>query len=60
MRVTGTETFLVYDIPATLRGVVNNVIGNVPEPGAAAGFMTLLSLLGWRWRGEQFKPSLPS
>jgi hypothetical protein len=33
--VSGTQTFTVFDIPASLRGVVNNVTANVPDGGAA-------------------------
>ncbi len=33
--VEGTEAFTVYDVPATLRGVVRNVTRNIPD--AAAG-----------------------
>lgn len=41
--VSGTETFTVYDIPANLRGVVSNVIRNVPESadGGAANYDTI-------------------
>jgi hypothetical protein len=41
--VTGTETFVVRDLPASLRGVVNNVIDNLPASvdGGAANYDTV-------------------
>lgn len=40
--VSGTEAFLVYDVPASLRGIVNNVVQNVPESagGGASNYNT--------------------
>lgn len=41
--ITGSETFTVLDIPASLRGVVSNVIRNVPDAagGGAANYDTV-------------------
>jgi hypothetical protein len=41
--VTGIETFVVFDVPAQLRGVVSNIIRNVPESaaGGAANYDTI-------------------
>jgi hypothetical protein len=41
--VIGGETFTVFDVPAGLRGVVSNIIGNVPESagGGAANYDTI-------------------
>jgi hypothetical protein len=41
--VAGTQPFTVYDVPASLRGIVNNVIQNVPASagGGAANYDTI-------------------
>lgn len=41
--ITGTQTYVVLDIPTELRGVVNNVIRNVPQSanGGAANYDTI-------------------
>jgi hypothetical protein len=41
--VAGVEPFTVYDVPSSLRGVVNNVIENVPASagGGAANYDTI-------------------
>ena len=41
--VEGAQPFTVYDVPASLRGIVNNVTGNVPASagGGAANYDTV-------------------
>jgi Carboxypeptidase regulatory-like domain/TonB dependent receptor len=54
--VTGSETFVVFDIPASLRGVVANVIRNVPESanGGAANYDTIELAFNKRFGSKVF------
>ena len=55
----GVETFTVYDIPAALRGVVNNVTGNVPASaaGGAANYDTIEIAFNMRLGGSLYLDS---
>lgn len=53
--VSGTRAFTVFDIPASLRGVVQNVYGNWPD--ASYNYDTLQFGLNKRWPGGFFLQS---
>ena len=53
--VTGTQTFTVFDIPDSLRGVVTNVYGNWPD--ANYDYDTIQVGLNKRWPGGFFLQS---
>jgi Carboxypeptidase regulatory-like domain/TonB dependent receptor len=53
--VTGTQTFNVFDIPASLRGVVTNVFSNWPD--ASYNYDTIQLGLNKRWPGGLFLQS---
>ena len=53
--VTGTQQFTVFDLPASLRGVVQNVYGNWPD--ANYDYDTIQVGLNKRWPGGFFLQS---
>jgi hypothetical protein len=53
--VTGTQSFNLFDIPASLRGVVQNVYGNWPD--ANYNYDTIQLGLNKRWPGGFFLQS---
>ncbi len=53
--VTGAQAFTVFDIPASLRGVVQNVYGNWPD--ANYNYDTIQLGLNKRWPGGLFLQS---